>query len=38
MENDGMALLDVSYQDMPAFMAEKTAEYENAAREAGVIE
>ena len=38
MENDGMALLDVSYQDMPDFMAEKTAEYENAAREAGVIE
>lgn len=38
MENDGMALLDVSYQEMPAFMAEKTAEYEKAAREAGVIE
>lgn len=38
MENDGMALLDVSYRDMPAFMAEKTAEYERAARAAGVIE
>ena len=38
MENDGMALLDVSYQGMSAFMAEKIAEYESAAREAGVIE
>ena len=38
MENDGMALLDISYDKMPAFMAEKTAEYEKIAREAGVIE
>lgn len=38
MENDGMALLDVSYDEMADFMAEKTAEYEQAARAAGVIE
>lgn len=37
MENDGMALLDVPYDKMAGFMAEKTAEYEKSAREAGVI-
>lgn len=37
MERDGMALLDVPYDKMAGFMAEKTAEYEKAAREAGVI-
>ncbi|MCP5368873.1 MAG: tripartite tricarboxylate transporter substrate binding protein [Hyphomicrobiales bacterium] len=37
MENDGMALLDVDYKGMPAFMAEMTEVYEKAAREAGVI-
>lgn len=38
MENDGMALLDVGYEDMDAFIAEKTGEYVEAARAAKVIE
>ncbi|MBL4615639.1 MAG: tripartite tricarboxylate transporter substrate binding protein [Magnetovibrio sp.] len=37
MENDGMAMLDVGYKDIPAFMAAKTAEYTAAAKSAGVI-
>lgn len=37
MENDGMAMLDVGYKDMPAFMAQKTAEYVAAAKSAGVL-
>lgn len=38
MENDGMALLDVGYEEMDAFIAEKTGEYVQAARAAKVIE
>ncbi len=37
MENDGMAMLDVGYKDMGAFMAEKTIEYTAAAKAAGII-
>jgi tripartite-type tricarboxylate transporter receptor subunit TctC len=37
MENDGMALLDVDYAGMPAFMKEMEAVYTEAAREAGII-
>ncbi|MGB5254339.1 MAG: tripartite tricarboxylate transporter substrate binding protein [Sedimenticolaceae bacterium] len=37
MENDGMALLDVDYAGMPAFMKEMVAVYTEAAREAGII-
>lgn len=37
MENDGMAMLDVGYEDMAAFMAGKTAEYTAAAKAAGII-
>ncbi len=38
MENDGMALLDVDYAGMDAFMDKMTAIYTQAARDAGVIE
>jgi tripartite-type tricarboxylate transporter receptor subunit TctC len=38
MENDGMALLDVDYAGMPAFMAEMGTVYAEAAREAGIIQ
>ena len=38
MENDGMALLDVGYEEMDAFIAEKTDDYVKAARAAKVIE
>jgi tripartite-type tricarboxylate transporter receptor subunit TctC len=37
MENDGMALLDVDYAGMGAFMEEMKAVYGKAAREAGII-
>jgi len=37
MENDGMALLDVDYAGMKAFMDEMTTVYTKAAREAGII-
>ena len=37
MENDGMALLDVDYAGMNAFMEEMKAVYGKAAREAGII-
>ena len=37
MENDGMALLDVDYAGMNAFMEEMKAVYGEAAREAGII-
>ncbi len=37
MENDGMALLDVDYAGMQAFMEEKKAVYGKAARDAGVV-
>ncbi len=37
MENDGMALLDVGYADMQAFIEEKKAVYGKAARDAGVV-
>ncbi len=37
MENDGMALLDVDYAGMNAFMEEMKAVYGKAAREAGVL-
>ena len=37
MENDGMALLDVDYASMNAFMEEKKAVYGQAAREAGIL-
>jgi len=37
MENDGMALLDVDYAGMNAFMKEMEAVYGKAAREAGII-
>ena len=37
MENDGMALLDVDYAGMQAFMEDKKAVYGKAARDAGVI-
>ena len=37
MENDGMALLDVDYAGMNAFMKEMKAVYGKAAREAGII-
>lgn len=36
--NDGMALLDVGYEDMEAFMAEMTETYSAAAKEAGVLD
>lgn len=38
MENDGMALLDIGYRDMDAFIAARTGEYVEAARAAKVIE
>ena len=37
MENDGMAMLDVGYDDYKAFIDEKSKVYIEAAREAGVI-
>ena len=37
MEADGMALLDVDYDAMPAFVSEKTEQYAKMARKAGVI-
>ena len=37
MENDGMALLDVDYAGMNAFMEDKKAVYGKAARDAGVV-
>lgn len=37
MENDGMALLDVDYDGMDEFIAEKTGEYVEAAKSGGVI-
>ena len=37
MENDGMALLDVGYADMQAFMEDKKVVYGKAARDAGVV-
>ena len=37
MENDGMALLDVDYAGMNAFMEEMKGIYGKAAREAGII-
>ncbi|MEH6648716.1 MAG: tripartite tricarboxylate transporter substrate binding protein [Motiliproteus sp.] len=37
MENDGMMLLDVSYDKMDAFIAQKSKEYISAAKQAGVI-
>jgi tripartite-type tricarboxylate transporter receptor subunit TctC len=37
MENDGMALLDVDYVGMNAFMEEMKVVYGKAAREAGIV-
>ena len=37
MENDGMALLNVDYAGINAFMEEKKAVYGKAARDAGVV-
>lgn len=37
MRDDGMALLDVGYKDIPAFMAKKTAEEVAAAKSAGIL-
>jgi hypothetical protein len=37
MENDGMALLDVDYAGMDAFMKEMKVVYGKAAREAGIV-
>ena len=37
MENDGMALLDVDYAGMNAFIDNMSGTYEKAAREAGII-
>ena len=37
MENDGMALLDVDYAAMEAFMKERIAFYTDAAKSAGLI-
>ncbi|HEY9547906.1 MAG TPA: tripartite tricarboxylate transporter substrate-binding protein, partial [Kiloniellaceae bacterium] len=38
LENDGMAMLDVGYEDMDAFMADMTETYAKAAKEAGIVE
>lgn len=38
LENDGMAMLDVGYEEMDGFMAEMKEIYANAAKEAGVLE
>jgi tripartite-type tricarboxylate transporter receptor subunit TctC len=38
LENDGMAMLDVGYEEMDDFMAEMKEVYANAAKEAGVLE
>lgn len=37
MENDGMVLLDVSYDKMNAFIEQKSKDYVAAAKQAGVI-
>lgn len=37
MENDGFALLDISYDKMDGFMRQKTLEYTETARRAGLI-
>lgn len=37
LENDGMVLLDISYDDMDAFIAEKSEEYIESAKQAGII-
>ncbi|MEO3429529.1 tripartite tricarboxylate transporter substrate binding protein [Pelagibius sp. CAU 1746] len=37
LENDGMAMLDVPYEDMDAFLKEMTETYTAAAKEAGVL-
>ncbi|MDO6565158.1 tripartite tricarboxylate transporter substrate binding protein [Amphritea sp. 1_MG-2023] len=37
MENDGMLLLDIDYDEMSAFVAQKSKEYIAAAKQAGVI-
>lgn len=38
MENDGMALLDVDYKGMKAFIGEMTGVYVDAAKEAGILQ
>ncbi|HEY9549982.1 MAG TPA: tripartite tricarboxylate transporter substrate binding protein [Kiloniellaceae bacterium] len=38
LENDGMAMLDVGYEDMDAFMADMNETYAKAAKEAGIVE
>lgn len=38
LENDGMAMLDVDYEDMPAFMEQMKETYTNAAKSAGLVQ
>jgi tripartite-type tricarboxylate transporter receptor subunit TctC len=38
LENDGMAMLDVGYEEMPAFMAKMKETYAGVAKEAGIVE
>ena len=38
LENDGMAMLDVGYEEMDAFMAKMKETYHGVAKEAGIVE
>jgi tripartite-type tricarboxylate transporter receptor subunit TctC len=38
LENDGMAMLDVGYDEMDAFMAKMKETYHGVAKEAGIVE
>lgn len=37
LENDGMVLLDIPYEKMDAFIAEKSKQYISAAKQAGIL-
>ena len=38
LENDGMAMLDVGYEEMPEFMARMKETYTRAAKDAGIVQ
>ena len=38
LEDDGMAMIDIKYEDMPAFMDKMKQTYTNAAKSAGLVQ
>lgn len=38
LEDDGMAMIDIKYEDMPAFMEQMKQTYTNAAKSAGLVQ